>query len=382
MTACGVRAHTCLSVRHTFPPCFPVQTHGSEAMPLAVRGMEWSHNGRWLISSDVEGNVKYWSHQWEPSNAFEAHERSACRDLSFSPTDTKFASCGDDKTVRVWDFATFKEEQRMATHTYDVQSVDWHPFSSLIASGSRDKTVKLWDPRQGKESHEFNDHSQQVSAVQWNKNGQWLLTTSRDKSIRLYDLRTLKELQLFNCSSLTHGSSIGWHPFHERVFASGHYDGRLCFWRVGEGEPTSVVQSAHDQDIATLDWHPNGHALATAGMDTFTKVWIRQRPGDSVQQYTYEGNERMNNRQGAGGGGFHSGGGGGGDRGGYGGDRGGGFRGGGGGGFHSGGGGGGNFQRGGGYQGGNRQHGGGGGGYNQGGGGYNQGGGRYNQGGR
>jgi len=44
----------------------------------------------------------------------------AVRGLSFSPTDAKFTSCSDDRTVRIFDFVTCKEESILQGHGSDV----------------------------------------------------------------------------------------------------------------------------------------------------------------------------------------------------------------------------------------------------------------------
>ena len=81
-------------------------------------------------------------------NHFSAHENAfSVRDLSFSMSSVKFVSCSDDKTAKVWDFATSKKESTFSEHSSEVTTCDWHPFYSLIATGSKDKSMRVWDPR-------------------------------------------------------------------------------------------------------------------------------------------------------------------------------------------------------------------------------------------
>ena len=70
---------------------------------------------------------------------------------SFCPTDTKFATCSDDGTVRIWDFLRCCEERILRGHGADVKGVDWHPTRALVVSGSKDsqQPIKLWDPKTG-----------------------------------------------------------------------------------------------------------------------------------------------------------------------------------------------------------------------------------------
>ncbi len=101
----------------------------------------------------------------------DAHGGQAIHAVSFSPSDTKFVSCGDDSTVRVWDWAERREEKVMEGHGWDVKTVAWHPRSSVICSGSKDNLVKLWDPRSGSSLSTLYGHKNTVTKVAWNDNG-------------------------------------------------------------------------------------------------------------------------------------------------------------------------------------------------------------------
>lgn len=65
-----------------------------------------SHNKNFLLTCDAGGNIKYWSPSIAPVQSVDSHNQQAIHALSFSPSDTKFVSCGDDATVRVWDWVS------------------------------------------------------------------------------------------------------------------------------------------------------------------------------------------------------------------------------------------------------------------------------------
>jgi len=249
----------------------------------SFRCMAWSHNRNYLLTSDAGGNIKYWSPSIAPVKELDSHNAQPIHSLSFAPGDTKFVSCGDDATVRVFDWATISEERVLEGHGWDVKCVQWHPRSSLICSGSKDNLVKLWDPRAGSTLSTLYGHKNTVTKVAWNDNGNWLLTASRDQLIKVYDIRAMKEL----CSLKGHNkevTSIAWHPLYESVFASGGMDGTLLFWNIspkGNDDPVARVPFAHDMAIWDLAWHPCGHMLATASNDRQTKFWARNRLGSS-----------------------------------------------------------------------------------------------------
>ena len=81
------------------------------AHDTSFRSMAWSHNRNYLLTSDAGGNIKYWSPSIAPVQSLDSHNNQAIHALSFSPADTKFVSGGDDATVRVWDWASHREER-------------------------------------------------------------------------------------------------------------------------------------------------------------------------------------------------------------------------------------------------------------------------------
>jgi polyadenylation factor subunit 2 len=249
------------------------------------RCIHWSHNRNYLLTSDNAGNIKYWSPSIAPVQSLDSHGGQPINGLSFSPTDTKFVSGGDDATVRIWDWARHVEERVLEGapegHGWDVKCVAWHPRSSVVVSGSKDNLVKLWDPRSSKLLATLYGHKNTVTKVAWNDNGNWLLTASRDQLIKLYDIRAMKELHSFK-GHHKEVTSIAWHPIYESVFASGGMDGTLLYWNVGakgSEKPAARVPFAHDMAIWDMAWHPAGHLLATGSNDRHTKFWARNRPG-------------------------------------------------------------------------------------------------------
>ncbi|KAL1419387.1 hypothetical protein MTO96_005123 [Rhipicephalus appendiculatus] len=170
-----------------------------QAHDSSVRCMVWSHNDTWMVTGDHSGYVKYWQSNMNNVKMFQGH-KEAIRGISFCPTDTKFTTCSDDGTVRVWDFLRCFEEKILRGHGADVKCVDWHPQKSLIVSGSKDsqQPIKLWDPKSGQSLATIHAHKSTVMEVKWNRNGNWLLTASRDHLLKLFDIRKMnQEMQTF-----------------------------------------------------------------------------------------------------------------------------------------------------------------------------------------
>ena len=77
---------------------------------LAVRGLVWSHSGQWLLSADDSGAVKYFESTLNPVETVAAHKERV-NDVSFAPSDRKFATAAADNSMRIWDFETKQQER-------------------------------------------------------------------------------------------------------------------------------------------------------------------------------------------------------------------------------------------------------------------------------
>lgn len=250
-----------------------------QAHETSVRSMKWSRNDTWMLSGDNGGVVKYWQSNMNNLKVVQVH-KDAVRGITFSPTDSKFATCSDDKTVKVWNFKEGQCEHTLTGHGWDVKCLDWHPYKGILASGSKDNLVKLWDPRAGKQVTTLHGHKNTIHAISWNKNGNWLLTGSRDQTIKIFEMRMMKEYATYK-GHPKEVCSVSWHPHHEDLFASGGSDGSVLWWNVDCTLPISQILNAHSANIWTLDWHPLGHILCTGSNDCATRFWARQRPGES-----------------------------------------------------------------------------------------------------
>ncbi|XP_013777092.1 pre-mRNA 3' end processing protein WDR33-like [Limulus polyphemus] len=255
-----------------------------QAHDSPVRCMMWSHSDVWMVTGDHAGYVKYWQSNMNNVKMFQAH-KEPLRGISFCPMDTKFATCSDDGTVRIWDFLRCHEEKILRGHGADVKCLDWHPQKALIVSGSKDsqQPIKLWDPKMGQSLATLHAHKNTVTEVKWNKNGNWLLTGSRDHLLKLFDIRNMsQEVQTFR-GHKKEAISLAWHPVHESLFVSGGSEGSIMFWVVGADKEVGGMEQAHDSCVWSLAWHPLGHILCSGSNDHTSKFWTRNRPGDRMR---------------------------------------------------------------------------------------------------
>lgn len=202
------------------------------------------------------------------------------------------------KTVRVHD-AKIVEETNLraavinyAEHTtparqregLGIHDVKWShgQFSTHIATAAANGKVILYDlNRAGVELARLHEHSRQVHKLAFNPHqGHLLLSASHDTTVRLWDLRDMRK-DTMTCHSRDQYPGINggirdvqWSPTDAVEFAFGTDNGNIQRWDFRHTKGPKQKITAHDQRICTsIDWHPDGKHLLSAGVDKTVKIW-------------------------------------------------------------------------------------------------------------
>ena len=108
--------------------------------------------------------------------------------VSFSPDNTKLATCGADKFVKVWEMPSGKFLKSFEGHTHHVLDVGWKPDGKFLASGGADNNVKVWDYEKGEQARTINAHTKQVTRLVFVGKTPTFLTASGDTSVKLWNV--------------------------------------------------------------------------------------------------------------------------------------------------------------------------------------------------
>ncbi|KAI4165975.1 MAG: hypothetical protein LQ342_000406 [Letrouitia transgressa] len=156
-------------------------------------------------------------------------------------------------------------------------------YDTTIATAAANGQIVLYDiNRPGVELARLHEHSRQVHRVAFNPfEGALLLSGSQDATIRLWDLRALVgDRSVMTCTSrYTYpGNSEGirdlrWSPTNGVEFAACTDNGAVQRWDFTKLNAPLLKINAHEKTCHSIDWHPDGKHLASAGADKNIKIW-------------------------------------------------------------------------------------------------------------
>lgn len=227
--------------------------------------------------------------------------------VSFHPTDNLIASCGTDKTIKIWkiknhqsqiknnenvinkkDDDNKKEEwewECIATlkdgHSKTIRNIAWSPCGSYLASASFDATTCIWDKvdNQYDLAASLEGHENEVKCVAWSNSdgGAFMATCSRDKSVWVWSVEGDNE---FECMAVLNEHSqdvkfVLFHPLKNILFSCSYDDTIKCFAENDEGdwECYSTLEG-HKSTVWALAVTKDGSRMASCSDDQTIKIWI------------------------------------------------------------------------------------------------------------
>lgn len=265
-----------------------------------VRGMAFQPAGELLASGDYAGKLCAWRWAAEaaapPVYSVAAHQ-GWLRAVAASPDGAMFATCGNDRFVRLWNAADGKLIRELAGHESHVYNVAFHPGGGHLASCDLKGVVKHWDLSSGAAARQldgsplwkydpvFHADIGGARGMAFSPDGAWLACAGvtevsnafagiGNAVVALFDWASGERKQLLRPKEHFHG--VAWSAaFHPAGFivavAGGQHGGTLWFFKPTEPNPFFTFKlPGTARDLAL---HPDGLRLVVAHADGALRLY-------------------------------------------------------------------------------------------------------------
>jgi serine/threonine protein kinase/WD40 repeat protein len=241
--------------------------HIPETGQVDLRGFEWHHLWK---KQELTGTVLF-------------DTGAAIYDIAISPTEDRFATVGEDATIRIFELASFQMEQAIPTEQGETNGVAFSPDGRHLAAAGDDGSVRIWDLTTEREVITIAAaHEGMAFQVGYAPSGEAVASCGEDRLVRLWNAADGRPLGSLN----EHGTDLETIAIsNEGIVAAGDRSARVSLWNMVTREPvakpwqTDPVRSA----VSSLAFSQTGK-LAKGTVDGRLTIMNSDHPAVSLRR--------------------------------------------------------------------------------------------------
>jgi len=200
------------------------------------------------------------------------------RGLAFGGENPVLAALTDDGDVRVWNTATgdLLHVIPLVPHPREVSCLAFSPDGKWVVVGEAFTKMEVFtaklallDVLAGREVRTLATHHWQVESLDFSRDGKFLVSSDWDRKVRLMRFPSGEQVREFQCPSKPHGVAIS--P-DAQLIASAGSGGTVTLWYTATG---SMFRRFTGQtgDVLSVAFSPDSRRLVSAGTDGSVRIW-------------------------------------------------------------------------------------------------------------
>ncbi len=250
------------------------------AHELPIQGLDFSTDGKLLVSVSLNKQVKVWNTQNAITEliAFNAHN-SPVSSVKFRPHKDSFATCGFDRFTHLFQPGNIKPVKKFKGPKLAVTEICWNKSGSRIAIASADGSLRIFDCENETEPLLLLEPTKEyISHFLFDVSKNNLIAGFGDGSIKFYSMEKFPDgiLEELHVLSEAHKGVVTWLGITpDQKLLSASEEKYLKLWDLESFSllVTTDSETSHTLGINDLIIHPTENWCISVSADTKIKKW-------------------------------------------------------------------------------------------------------------
>uniref|UniRef100_A0A0A9WR51 DDB1- and CUL4-associated factor 13 n=1 Tax=Lygus hesperus TaxID=30085 RepID=A0A0A9WR51_LYGHE len=232
-----------------------------------------------LASGAFDGEVRLWDLPTRRClKHLQAHENFV-RGIAFTKDGERFATVGDDKTIKFWNVSSpgVGEEERPLKTIVSKVILTGIAFSPKIEKfATCGEICQIWEETRNEPVRSFSWGKDSVDTLAFNPVEPHILgTSSQDRSITFYDIREAGPIKQLTLTMRT--NQLAWNPMESTTYTVANEDFSLYTFDMRFMASAVTIHKGHTSAVTCLDYSPTGQEIVSGSYDRTLRIFQKDK---------------------------------------------------------------------------------------------------------